>query len=118
MVPESWPHTATEPPRLVDPRDCAVGTIADTFRKYPEIGALLPAMGYGDRQIADLQATINRADADLVVIATPINLTRIITFKKPTVRVRYELQEIGMPDLEEVLKAKFAKRTPQGKRGR
>ena len=103
---------------LVDPRDCAVGTIADTFRKYPEIGALLPAMGYGDRQIADLQATINRADADLVVIATPINLARLVTFKKPTVRVRYELQEIGMPDLEEVLKAKFAKRAPQGKRGR
>jgi predicted GTPase len=75
-------------------------------------------MGYGDRQIADLQATINRVNADLVIIATPINLNRIVKFNKPTVRVRYELQEIGTPDLEEVLKGKFAKRAPQGKRGR
>jgi predicted GTPase len=95
---------------LVDPRESAVGTIAETFRKYPDIGALLPAMGYGEKQIADLQTTINRVEADLVIIATPINLGRIVKFNKPTVRVRYELQEIGTPDLEEVLKGKFAKK--------
>jgi predicted GTPase len=95
---------------LVDPRESAVGTIAETFRKYPDIGALLPAMGYGEKQIADLQTTINRVEAELVIIATPINLGRIVKFNKPTVRVRYELQEIGTPDLEEVLKGKFAKK--------
>ena len=88
---------------LVDPRPWAVGRLAETFALYPEIGTLLPAMGYGDEQKADLQATINAVDCDAVVIGTPIDLTRIVTIDKPTVRVGYELQEIGQPDLAQVL---------------
>lgn len=94
---------------LVDPREWAVGTIAETFEKYPEIGVLLPAMGYGKQQMKDLEATINKVDADLVIIATPIDLARIVKFKKPTVRVSYELQEIGTPTLKEILTGKFKK---------
>jgi len=94
---------------LVDPRPWAVGTIAETFRKYPDIGVLLPAMGYGAKQMKDLEATINKVDCDLIVIATPIDLGRIVTFKRPTVRVGYELQEIGTPNLEEILGKKFKK---------
>jgi len=94
---------------LVDPREWAVGTIAATFEKYPEIGTLLPAMGYGDQQMKDLEATINKVDCDLVIIATPIDLGRIVKFNKPTVRVTYELQEIGSPNLKEILEAKFKK---------
>jgi predicted GTPase len=88
---------------LVDPRPWAVGRLAETFEAYPEIGTLLPAMGYGDEQKADLERTINAVDCDAVVIGTPIDLTRIIKIKKPTVRVGYELQEIGKPDLPQVL---------------
>jgi predicted GTPase len=88
---------------LVDPRPYAVGSIADTYKKYPGIGILLPAMGYGDQQIKDLQKTINKVEADLVIIATPIDLARVVSFKKPTVRVTYELDEIGTPNLAEVL---------------
>lgn len=94
---------------LVDPREWAVGTIAATFEKYPDIGILLPAMGYGEQQMKDLEATINKVDADLVIIATPIDLARIVKFKKPTVRVSYELQEIGTPTLQEILAEKFKK---------
>lgn len=94
---------------LVDPREWAVGTIAETFEKYPDIGVLLPAMGYGEQQMKDLEATINKVDADLVIIATPIDLARIVKFKKPTVRVSYELQEIGTPTLQEILAEKFKK---------
>ncbi|NIM12978.1 MAG: GTPase [Candidatus Aminicenantes bacterium] len=94
---------------LVDPREYAVGTIAETYEEYPEIGILLPAMGYGDQQMKDLEATINKVDADLVIIGTPIDLGRIVNFKKPTVRVTYELEEIGTPTLEEILKDKFEK---------
>jgi predicted GTPase len=92
---------------LVDPRPFAVGTIEDTFEKYPDIGTLLPAMGYGEQQMKDLEATINKVDADMVIIATPIDLTRIVDLKKPTVRVTYELEEIGSPTLKEVLTRKF-----------
>jgi len=88
---------------IVDPRPWAVGTIRDTFDKYPGIGALLPAMGYGEQQIQDLEQTINAADCDLVVIGTPIDLTRIVRINKPSVRVRYELAERGTPNLESVL---------------
>ncbi|HSQ34392.1 MAG TPA: cyclic 2,3-diphosphoglycerate synthase [Candidatus Binatia bacterium] len=95
---------------LVDPREYAVGTIAETFKKYPDIGILLPAMGYGAKQMKDLEATINKVDCDLIIIATPIDLGRIIKFKKPTIRVGYELQEIGQPTLEEILKKKFKKK--------
>jgi predicted GTPase len=90
---------------IVDPRPWIKGTLKETFEKYPGIGSLLPAMGYGDRQVKDLGATINAADVDSVVIATPIDLRRLITIKKPTVRVRYELQEIGSPNLTEVIEA-------------
>jgi predicted GTPase len=95
---------------IVDPRPFAVGTIKDTYNKYPNTGAILPAMGYGDEMIADLEATINNSDVDMVVIATPIDLNRIMRIKKPSQRVRYELQEIGKPTLEDLLRAKFGKK--------
>ncbi|MDX9759320.1 MAG: cyclic 2,3-diphosphoglycerate synthase [Bacteroidota bacterium] len=88
---------------LVDPRQWAVGTIKKTFEIYPEIGVLLPAMGYSDQQIKDLTTTINKVPCDLVVIGTPIDLKRVAKFKKPSVRVQYELQEIGEPNLKTVL---------------
>ena len=88
---------------LVDPRDFAVGTIADTYEKYPDIGILLPAMGYGEQQIKDLEATINKAECDVVVIGTPIDLRRIVKIKHPAVQVGYELQEIGSPTLAQIL---------------
>ena len=88
---------------LVDPRDWAVGTIADTFDKYPDIGILLPAMGYGDQQIKDLEETINNTECDVVVIGTPIDLRRIIKINKPAVQVGYSLQEIGHPTIADVL---------------
>ncbi len=89
---------------IIDPRPWAVGSIKDTFEKYPKVGALLPAMGYGPEQIRDLEATINAVDCDLVIIGTPIDLNRVINIQKPSVRVTYELQEIGSPNLEIVLK--------------
>ncbi len=92
---------------LVDPREFAVGTIAETFEKYPHIGELLPAVGYSERQLKDLEETINKVDADLVVVATPIDLGRVIKMNKPYVRVRYDLQEIGTPTLEDVIRQKF-----------
>lgn len=88
---------------LVDPRAWAVGTIAEAFAKYPRTGALLPAMGYGAAQIRDLETTINAVDADSVVIATPIDLRRLLRINKPATRVRYELQEIGRPTVNDVL---------------
>lgn len=88
---------------LVDPRPFTVGLLSDTFKIYPEIGTLLPAMGYGEQQLKDLEATINGTDCDSVVIGTPIDLNRIINIKKPNTRVFYDLQEIGSPDLEEVI---------------
>jgi predicted GTPase len=94
---------------IVDPRPFAVRSIKATYEKYPKTGPILPAMGYGEAQTRDLEATIAKADVDLVIIGTPIDLNRIIKIKKPTQRVRYELQEIGQPTLEDVLKAKFGK---------
>lgn len=88
---------------LVDPRPYTVGTITETFQKYPKIGTLLPAMGYGEKQVKDLQTTINRTPCDVVLIATPIDLRRIVKIKKPALRVGYDLQEIGKPTLEDVL---------------
>jgi predicted GTPase len=90
---------------LVDPRPYLVGRLKETFRTYPGIGAVLPAMGYGSRQLKDLEATINRTACDAVVIGTPIDLNRIITIKKPSTRVYYSLQEIGKPDLEMTIEA-------------
>ncbi|MDR3574088.1 MAG: cyclic 2,3-diphosphoglycerate synthase [Anaerolineaceae bacterium] len=95
---------------IVDPRPYAVGSIAATYQKYPRTGQILPAMGYGDEMVADLEKTINSMDVDLVLSATPIDLTRIIKVNKPMQRVRYELQEIGQPTLEDLLKAKFGNR--------
>jgi len=94
---------------IVDPRPYAVRSIKATYEKYPNTGPILPAMGYGDAQVKDLEETIARADVDLVIIGTPIDLTRIMKIKKPSQRVRYELQEIGQPTLEDLLKAKFGK---------
>jgi predicted GTPase len=96
---------------IVDPREFAVGSIKETFEKYPKIGKLLPAMGYGEQQIRDLETTINKVDVDVVVIATPIDLTRIVKINKPIVRVGYDLQEIGTPTLEEILKKKFCSKS-------
>jgi len=90
---------------LVDPRPFARGSIAETFRTYPEIGALLPAMGYGEAQMRDLETTINGSDADAVIIATPIDLRREINIDKPSTRVTYRLEEKGSPTLEDVLKS-------------
>ena len=95
---------------IIDPRPFAVGSIHDTYVKYPNTGKILPAMGYGDKMVKDLEKTINKADVDLVISATPIDLTRIIKVNKPMMRVGYELQEIGRPTLDEILKAKFAKK--------
>jgi len=88
---------------LVDPRPWAVGEIAETFEKYPEIGSLLPAMGYSEQQIKDMETTINDTDCDLVVIGTPIDLRRICKINKPAVVVGYNLQEIGLPTLEQLI---------------
>jgi len=88
---------------FVDPRPYLVGRLRDTFRTYPDIGTVLPAMGYGAKQLKDLEATINRTACDAVVIGTPIDLNRIIRIKKPSTRVYYNLQEIGQPDLNDVL---------------
>jgi predicted GTPase len=90
---------------IVDPRPYAVGSIAETYRKYPTTGMVLPAMGYGAKQVGELEATLRAADCDLVIIATPIDLRRLIGLNKPSVRVRYELQEIGKPDLDDMLRA-------------
>ena len=88
---------------IVDPKPYAVGKLAETFKAYPEIGTLLPAMGYGDEQIRDLEATIAAAECDSVIIATPIDLNRVIKIDKPNTRVEYALQEIGQPDMNDVL---------------
>ena len=88
---------------FVDPRPYLVGSIADTFEEYPDIGTLLPAMGYGADQIKDLQATINATECDVVVIGTPIDLTRVLEIDKPHTRVTYDLDEIGHPDMDDVL---------------
>jgi predicted GTPase len=95
---------------MVDPRPYTVRSISETFQHYPQIGKLLPAMGYGQAQRDDLEETINRAEADLVIVGTPIDLGRILEVNKPMLRVRYELQEIGRPTLLEVLEAKFGKK--------
>ena len=100
-------HGAAE---IVDPRAYAVGEIAATFRAYPDTGALLPAMGYGDQQVKDLGATIEATPCDLVLIATPIDLRRVVEIRKPTLRVGYELAEKGEPTLEQILTDFLGKR--------
>jgi predicted GTPase len=88
---------------LIDPRPCAVGSIAATLEEYPHVGALLPAMGYGKKQREDLRETIKRCDPDLVLIGTPIDLRRLIDFDRPALRVTYRLQEVGEPTLADIL---------------
>ncbi|MBI5703871.1 MAG: cyclic 2,3-diphosphoglycerate synthase [Chloroflexota bacterium] len=95
---------------IVDPRPFAVKSIAATYEKYPKTGPILPAMGYGEKQMKDLEETINRSDVDLVIVGTPIDLKRIIKINKPSQRVRYELQEIGQPTLAELLMKKFGRK--------
>jgi predicted GTPase len=95
---------------IVDPRPFAVKSIAATYEKYPKTGPILPAMGYGEAQMRDLEATIAKADVDMVIVGTPIDLTRVIKIDKPYQRVRYELQEIGQPTLQDILMQKFGKK--------
>jgi predicted GTPase len=95
---------------IVDPRPFAVGSIIETYQKYPTTGDVLPAMGYGEKQMKELEQTIENADVDLVVIGTPIDLTRVIKINKPYQRVRYELQEIGQPTLADLLEKKFGRK--------
>lgn len=90
---------------IIDPRPFATGKIERTYNRYPEIGALLPAMGYGKEQIEDLAATIAKVNCDLVIIGTPIDLGRIINIPHPSIRVTYELEEIGHPDLKDALRS-------------
>jgi predicted GTPase len=95
---------------VIDPRPYAVRSIAATYDKYPNAAGILPAMGYGGDQIADLEETVNNTPADLVIIATPIDLGRLINIRQPSQRVRYELQEIGRPTLMELLQERFVTR--------
>ncbi|WP_042699266.1 cyclic 2,3-diphosphoglycerate synthase [Thermococcus sp. PK] len=89
---------------IIDPRPYAVGSIVETYKKYPHLDVILPAMGYGKKQIKELEETINRADADVVIMGTPVDLRRFMNLNKPAVRVRYELEEIGYPKLKDILK--------------
>ncbi|HEY4720357.1 MAG TPA: GTP-binding protein, partial [Anaerolineae bacterium] len=95
---------------IIDPRPYAVGTIIDTYKKYPGTGPVLPAMGYGPDQMRELGETINNTPSDLVLVATPIDLRRVVEINRPSQRVRYELQEIGQPTLAEILEAKFGRK--------
>ena len=95
---------------IVDPRPYAVGSIAQTYAKYPTTGPVLPAMGYGDEQVRELEQTINNAKADLVLIGTPIDLGRLLDLNKPAQRIRYELQEIGQPTLAEILEHRIGRK--------
>ncbi len=100
--------------QIVDPRPYAVGSILDTYKKYTHLDLILPAMGYGEKQVKELEQTINNADADVVIIGTPIDLRRLMKLNKPAVRVRYELQEIGRPNLEDVLSQFIVQKVRKG----
>jgi len=93
---------------IIDPRPYAVGSIKKVYEEYTHLGSVLPAMGYGKEQIKELEETIRRAECDLVVTGTPIDIRRVINVDKPVLRARYELQEIGKPDLKDVIE-KFLK---------
>ncbi len=93
--------------KVIDPRPYAVGSIVETFHKYPHLGNLLPAVGYSDEQISELATTINNTPCDLVLIGTPIDLRRVLHINKPAARVRYELKELTTPTLTDVLEKQF-----------
>jgi predicted GTPase len=99
---------------LVDPRPFAVGSIADTFVKYPAIGPVLPAMGYGDEQLRELEATIDAADCDVVVTGTPMNLARLIDVRHPVRHARYALADHGTPTLAEALETFIREHAAEG----
>jgi len=88
---------------IVDPKPYAVGSIKETYKKYAHLGAILPALGYGEKQVAELKKTIELTPCDVVVIGTPIDLRRVMTINKPTVRVNYELKVLGPVSLEQIL---------------
>ena len=88
---------------IIDPRPYVVGRLKDTFKQYPNIGTLLPAMGYGQQQLSDLEKTINNTPCDTVIIGTPIDLNRIIKINHPSVRISYDLKEVSRPDLTDLL---------------
>ncbi len=93
--------------QLVDPRPFLAGSIRETFQTYPGIGTVLPAMGYGRRQMEDLEETINSTPCDLVLLATPVDLTRLITINKPSVRIRYGYQDNSMPTLADIIRERL-----------
>ena len=95
---------------MVDPRPYAIGSIVRAYEKYPHIGAVLPALGYGKEQVHELQETINATPCDVVLLGTPIDLRRVLKLNKPAVRANYELQEIGTPTLEDMLRQCFGKK--------
>jgi predicted GTPase len=90
---------------IVNPRPYAVGSILEIYEKYPTTGNVLPAMGYGQEQVQELEQTIDNTPCDLVIVATPVDLRRVVKIDKPSQRVRYEIQEIGRPDLADVLES-------------
>ena len=92
---------------LIDPRPYAVGSIVEAYKKYTHLGPILPALGYGEQQIKELEETINRAPCEVVVVGTPIDLRKLIKINRPAVYVRYELQEVGSPNLKEILEERF-----------
>ena len=92
---------------IIDPRPYAVGSITDAYKKYTHLGPILPALGYGEHQIRELEETINKAPCEVVVVGTPIDLRKLIKINKPAVYVRYELQEVGSPNLKEILEERF-----------
>jgi predicted GTPase len=94
--------------QLVDPRPYLAGTLKETFHTYPGIGSLLPAMGYSHQQMRDLEETINKAESDLVLVATPIDLTRLLSINKPSIRIRYEYRDNSEPTLETIIKERLA----------
>ena len=100
---------------VIDPRPYAVGSIAETFKKYPHLTKVLPAMGYSDEQIASLQETIERSDCDIVVTGTPIDIKRLVKVSKPIIRAGYEMEEIGNPSLEEILDKWWAEKKGKGR---
>ena len=109
MAPQRLQPAISERREIVDPQPFAVGSIRETYERYPHIGNQLPSMGYSEQQIMDLEATINRADCDLVVFSTPADLSCLLRINKPALRIRYEYKDHGPPFLKDVLAAEARK---------